>query len=324
MLIMTPQTQFKPVKSNHQMIMHRWAWSLDRKIAESKKRITEWYEAFDGRVYVSFSGGLDSTVLLDIVRSIYPKVPAVFLNTGLEYPENVRFVKSKSNVDIIRPATPFFRVIEKYGYPVVSKRVSQYIHEVQIANGETATTRLRLTGIKSNGKYSQMSMIPKKWQYLCHAPFKISDQCCKALKKKPSDKYQKESGRYPFLGTLADESEQRMQTYFNYGCNRYDHKRPASNPLSFWQHKDILKYIKLKKLPYSKIYDMGHTQTGCMFCMFGVHLDYRKTGTNRFMQMKEQHFRYWDYCINRLGIGEVMNYIGVPYEDRQMKMFKGW
>ena len=47
----------------------------------------------DGQVYISFSGGKDSTVLLHIARQIYPEIEAVFVNTGLEYPEIQKFVK---------------------------------------------------------------------------------------------------------------------------------------------------------------------------------------------------------------------------------------
>ena len=302
-------------------LTERQNWSLDRKVCESLKRISEWYKAFNGQVSISFSGGLDSTVLVSLVRSLYPDVPAVFCNTGLEYPENVLFVNSVENVTTIRPATPFHKVIKKYGYPVVSKRVSQYIYEVRNAKGETATKRLRLTGYKSDGRFSPMYMIPKKWQILCDAPFKVSDKCCLELKKKPFERYVKKTGRYPYVGTLAEESNQRKQTYFMHGCNRYDIKHPASNPLSFWRHQDILDYIDQEGIRYSNIYDKGHNQTGCMFCMFGVHLDTAKTGTNRFILMKSQHPRTWDYCINRLGIGEVLEFIGVPYEDKQMRLF---
>ena len=51
---------------------------LEAKIAMTQQRIREWYEHWDGEVYVSFSGGKDSTVLLHIVRQMYPDVPAVF------------------------------------------------------------------------------------------------------------------------------------------------------------------------------------------------------------------------------------------------------
>ena len=63
------------------------AKTLEEKIQISTARIIEWYEHWNGQVYVSFSGGKDSTVLLDLVRRVYPDVPAVFSDTGLEFPE---------------------------------------------------------------------------------------------------------------------------------------------------------------------------------------------------------------------------------------------
>lgn len=83
------------------------AKSLDEKIQISTARIIEWYEHWEGKVYVSFSGGKDSTVLLDLVRNIYPKVPAVFFDTGLEFPELREFVSSTPNVITLKPKMSF-------------------------------------------------------------------------------------------------------------------------------------------------------------------------------------------------------------------------
>ena len=70
-------------------------WEAKLKLTET--RIKEWYENWNGDVYVSYSGGLDSTVLLDLVRKcVGDDVPAVFSNTGLEFPEIVRFARQIS------------------------------------------------------------------------------------------------------------------------------------------------------------------------------------------------------------------------------------
>lgn len=105
---------------------------LNLKVKLTKQRIREWVGHFgqDG-VYVSFSGGKDSTVLLHLVREDYPDVPAVFCNTGLEYPEIVQFVKSFDNVEIIRPKKNFRQVILDYGYPFISKEVSERVYYAQ-------------------------------------------------------------------------------------------------------------------------------------------------------------------------------------------------
>ena len=101
---------------------------LDRKIQISQARIIEWYTRNKGNVVVSFSGGKDSTVLLHLVRSLFPDVKAVFSNTGLEYPEIQRFVRTFPNVTIVAPKMNFSEVISTYGYPLIGKEVSEAIY----------------------------------------------------------------------------------------------------------------------------------------------------------------------------------------------------
>ena len=111
----------------------RQALPLNLKISLTKSRIRGWVNEYgeDG-VYVSFSGGKDSTVLLDIVRQTYPNIPAVFVDTGLEYPEIREFVKTFDNVVWLKPKMNFKQVIEKYGYPFISKEVAQTVHDAKI------------------------------------------------------------------------------------------------------------------------------------------------------------------------------------------------
>ena len=293
----------------HWQLKQRQGMPLELKILMSQKKIRQFYEHFDGDVYVSFSGGKDSTVLLDLVRGIYPHVPAVFVDTGLEYPEIREFVKTFDNVIWLHPKMPFNKVIEKYGYPVVSKEQSRYIRDCQNPTDKNIITRRRrLTGIDRFGVQKKSGMISRKWRYLIDAPFKIGEQCCDIMKKLPVAKYKKETGRMQFVGTMASDSRMRKQAYLRTGCNAFD--KGSSQPLAFWLEQDIWDYIKTKNISYSKIYDMGVKRTGCMFCMFGVHLEKEP---NRFQLMKEAHPKQYDYCINKLDCGKVMDYINVNY-----------
>lgn len=105
---------------------------LSVKVTMTQERIREWVREYgvDG-VYVSFSGGKDSTVLLTIAREMYPDIPAVFVDTGLEFPEIREFVRTWDNVEWVKPKMTFRQVIEKYGYPFISKEVSERVYFAQ-------------------------------------------------------------------------------------------------------------------------------------------------------------------------------------------------
>ena len=295
------------------------SWTLERKVQVTQAKILEWYYHYGGKVAVSFSGGKDSTVLLDLARRAFPDMPAVFADTGLEYPEIREFVKSIPNVEWLTPAMPFHKVIEKYGFPVVSKDVARTIYYAQRGSDWAL---LRLKGLDAKGNPSKFRKRYIKWACLADAPFSVSDHCCNEMKKKPFRAYYKRTGNMPIIGTMACESFNRQSAYLKSGCNAFHKKEPSSQPMSFWVEQDVLRYLKLTGIPYCSIYGdiveekgklktTGAERTGCMFCMFGVQRD--KT-PNRFQRMENTHPKQYGYCMNKLGCGAVLDYIGVPYK----------
>lgn len=279
------------------------AMSLKDKVRLTKKLITEWYESWDGNVSVCFSGGKDSTVLLNLVRSIYPHISAVFSNTGLEYPEIVSFVKKQDNIKIVRPKKTFEYVIKKYGYPIISKENAHKIYGIRNTKSEKLLHK-RLYG--ANNKYKS-GKLPNKWHFLINAPFKISEKCCYHLKIYPMSKV-----KNPFTGNMAIDSHARKQIYLrNKGCGQlFSRKKPQSHPMYFWNDNNVWEYIRSNNIPYSKIYDMGYDRTGCMFCMFGVHLEEEP---NRFQKMQLTHPKQWNYCIYKLDLQLPLDFIKVCY-----------
>jgi len=292
--------------------------SYEDKLLIAKINIENWVNHWgvDG-VVVSFSGGRDSTVLLHLIRSMYPNVKAVFSDTGMEYPEIRNFVKTFDNVHWVKPKRTFKDVLENEGYPVVSKKVSEQIKRLRQGTTEAnkVSHNLIRTGISKDGRSIPSRMLTKKWQYLEHAPFKISDKCCDIFKKQPLKKYFHSENLKPFTGMMKSEGGQRALAYPQ--CNMYYSKEPLSNPIFLWEKEDIDRYIKENNISICEIYFdrtvngnfiKGESRTGCMFCMFGVHME---KGENRFQKMKISHPKIYEYCMNKLGMKSVLNYLGV-------------
>lgn len=291
---------------NKWQLLQRQGLPLNAKIEMSKLRIREWYEHWEGLVYISFSGGKDSTVLRHLVNSVYPNTPSVFVNTGLEFPENVRLVKETEDVITIKPTRSFKQVIQRFGFPVISKETARKLYDLQNPTKKNKRTRDVRMGLTN----SKVGHCPRKWLFLKDAPFKISDRCCDALKKQPIKRYENKSGQKAFIGNIADEGRYRLMSYLRTGCNAFDLARPYSTPIAFWTEGDIWGYLKKFNIPISSIYAKGYSRTGCMFCMFGVHLE---SSPNRFQRMKQTHPKIWEYCMDKLGCRQVLEYIGVEY-----------
>ena len=179
-------------------------WPVERKIQVTQTRIIEWYQHYDGKVYVSFSGGKDSTVLLDMARRIYPDIEAVFIDTGLEYPEIREFVKTFDNVTWLKPKMNFRQVIEKYGYPLGSKRTAKLIED---SRRGCAYTQRYMDSTHPLYRRSRFNL-GRRWVDWLNNPkndhIKVSHRCCDVMKKSTAHRYHTASKKHPIIATMAE------------------------------------------------------------------------------------------------------------------------
>lgn len=313
-------------------LKQRQSWALDQKIDHSLGVIDQFISRLNGQVYVGFSGGKDSTVLLDLCRIIKPDIKAVFCNTGNEYPDIVRFVRALKNtegynIDIIYPKLRPREVFEKYGFPLISKLTSMKIDMVR--KNPSSISAQRWAGISEPiGCRSQP--IPLKWRYLIQEEYHTSHLCCKYLKKNPMNEYSNKNNLKPIIGVMACESDKRTTDYLNQGgCNVFGEigKVTKSLPLSIWLEDDIWEYIKSRNLKIADIYHKGAKRTGCMFCGYGIQfkddnrleLCYKLYPKfyKMFMSYTNNGIEYREACRKVLAV----NGLVLPDEDRQLKLF---
>lgn len=304
-------------------LQKRQAWSLEQKIDHTVGSIETFIARTGKTPYVSFSGGKDSTVLLDIARRfVRREIKAVFNNTGNEFPEIVRFVRSVDNVTEISPRLNIRELIADIGFPLISKEVAHGIRQAKTTRSKKLL-KIRLFG--KEGKKGYVSgKIPDKWQFLIGEPFMISEKCCDILKKRPLARYQRETGEVPIVGVMAEESNIRQQQYIRRGgCNSFSKNHLASYPLSIWTDADIWAYIRKFHVPICSLYSNPSChRTGCMFCGFGAHLEKRSRFALLYDLHPEAYRAFMRYENNSITYREALRKIGImlPDEIRQLEL----
>ncbi|MGI6652039.1 MAG: phosphoadenosine phosphosulfate reductase family protein [Limnochordia bacterium] len=278
------------------------ALPLEDKILMSKRLVDEAVSEYGlERVYISYSGGKDSTVLSHLIRQKYPDILHIFSNTTCEYPETMQHVKWEKehngmNVHVTKPMDKdgrpwhFKRVVEEHGFPLFSKRIS---------NGIRTYRRAKSARTKQNALDYIRRNFPKYEPYKEH---NISDICCEKLKvvplKQAARRFKMECA---IIGTLAEESYQRELDWIKFGCNVFEMKKDSQcRPLSFWTEQDILDYIEVFNVKISGLYQIGYRRNGCMFCGFGILQDI-EDGLNRFQRLQLTHPKPYSYLVRHFG-----------------------
>ena len=267
---------------------------LDDKVRDACHRIEELYYETNGKCYVSFSGGKDSTVLLALIKlceevlTIPPNsIPAVFSNTGIELGVTYDFVKWVKenyypNVEIIHPIKSFDWVMKNEGKPLKSKMKSKDLHQFHYGKRSEALLLL-LLGRCTTGKQSAKHRIGDKDMHMLHNdfPIKASNKCCDWMKKKPFEKYAKDHGMLgTYQGVRISEGGARdsaANVRIRSGgklCTWMKNGVIQKAPIIDWSNEEVEEFIQKYNVPLSKAYtEYGFERTGCMACPYALSVD---------------------------------------------------
>lgn len=290
---------------SYEELIYRQSWSLSQKIDHSLYIIDAFLAKYPESV-IAYSGGIDSTVMMYLVRMIDKDRKAIFANTTNEFSEIIKFVRETDNVEIVHPNTTFAKIVAEYGFPLISKKVARMIHDCRHPTDNNEATRtLYLTGIKRDGTSSKQFIIPNKYRHLLDVPFDITHKCCDYLKKLPMKELSKNG---VFIGTMAENSHTRQGAYLQTGCIDVKHK--ACKAMSIWTKNNIWDFARQNGLKYCDVYDKGEENTGCAYCGFGCQFD-----CYRFDRLKDREPKRHEQMMS-------LENNGVTYRDALNITFK--
>lgn len=284
-------------------------------------------------------GGLDSITLLVFLRSIGIDVPAI--SVSILEDKSIQRVHRQLGVACVKPLKTKAEVLSEFGYPVLSKEIAGKIALLQNPSEKNATVRHAIitgeTGEYGGHRTDTRMKLSQKWLEkfggadaegaalgYAAAPFKVSDRCCYYLKEKPCDDWAKAHHSVPYLGLMASEGGRRQKSLMQNGCNYFGESTIRSAPFAIFSRSDLLQLALDLNVPVPEIYGKivqdrdgtlrttGAQRTGCSMCGFGIQLEKRP---HRFDRLKQSNPKEWEFWMNRMGWGQVLDYIGVGWKD---------
>lgn len=326
------------IKSKVAAFMVKQQLPYKQKLILAEQRAREFYDELDGMCFISV-GGLDSITLLLFLRNIGIDVPAVSVSTLED--KSIQEIHEQLGVIALKPYKSKVQVIKEHGYPIISKEKAGKIQLLQNPTERNKTVRNAIMtgdcGAQGGYRKGTRMRLPQKWLELFGgpenekygtnyktAPFKVSNNCCYYMKEKPCNDYAKKTGRSPYLGLMASEGGQREKALMKNGCNYYGKTVIRSCPFAIFTRQDLLQLALDLNVPIPAVYgeivrEQDGTlrttraqRTGCSMCGFGIHIEKRP---HRFDRLREDNFKEWHFWMYDMGWGEVLDYIGVEWED---------
>lgn len=329
-------------------------WGLEQKILYSKKKIEEFIKDMESKghkeLVVAFSGGKDSTALLDLVYKVHKEIKSktqlvIGYATEITFKETMEYIRKieqlyKLPLEIKAPKMAWKTILTEKGYPVKGKRFSVMINRLIQARTKNYLT-YDAFGLHNAAKYGPRDKkedVKKSVYYILRkhdlfyldkdmVDYVISEKCCDLVKGGL-----KKDKRPTFIGTMAEESYLRKTKWLQNGCNVFTGDKFMSKPLSIWTEANVWEYESqtlIKK--YNPMYEY-YSRLGCVSCTFGTHLEEKKKVSktnikveNRFdtlLRIRPDLYKsqVWDTGIYRVLAD--MN-ITIKNDVKYMEYFKG-
>lgn len=298
-------------------------------------------------------GGLDSITLYLFIKSLGYDVTGI--SASYLEDKSIQVIHRQLRIQSVHPVKDKDgkvwtkpRVLQEFGFPVLSKEIAGKIELLQNPSEKNKTVRHAIitgeTGEYGGFRKNTRMKMSQKWLEKFGGyenenegvnygkpDFKVSSKCCYYLKEKPCDDWAKENNSVPFLGLMASEGGRRAKSLRINGCNYFGKSTIRSCPFAIFSRQDLLQlaielnvpipeiYGTIEKKEDGTLYTTGAQRTGCSMCGFGIHLEKRP---HRFDQLKERNFKEWHYWMyecctdedgNKFGWAKVLDYIGVGY-----------
>lgn len=202
----------------------------------------------DWRPALAFSGGADSTVLLDLAARTGMRPVLIWADTGMEYPETEEHIRA---------------VAKRYGFRLAIARPTW-----------APLDQWAKTGWPMLGK-----MAARKWnQANGAAGFKINtSECCRAMKIGPARKLTKNLGCLVQITGQRGKADDQVRGYraIQDGAVHFQQRDQLwiVNPLQSWTDGEIIGYAKSRGLPEHPARKRGALTIGCVFCGGGSQFE---------------------------------------------------
>ncbi len=289
-------------KERHQILKRLQSYPLENKIKRTNQFIDDVLRK-SKKPAIAWSGGKDSTVALYLILKKKPDIDVIWVNTGVEFPECIRFIQDikkrwSLNLHIAKPEMKFWEIAEKYGWPMLGKGGSGYWWS-------------RANYLRNKGKHKLAKATEAA---------KISAACCRLLKEKPMKKICSSLGiDLVILGNLVSESRQRFLTWVQKGDYYFakSENRWKAWILSTWIEKDILEFHKKYNLPSSSIYKKGHLRNGCWPCLMDIRFK-----DNKLSILRKSHPKLWRFLIIEKELGKRLLALKLVLSENESEEFQ--